>query len=275
MKKTNTKSSKVMKSDKNVKTVQKHHVKGKDGGSKNAPTSTLTAKQAEHFTSEAVALLNEQTTAEAKTWIDRGRIVADFIAKFKPDGDTYDKYFQMLAAHPACVLKKQQIRYYFSCFKLWERFQVNLPITHFIAVLPKKVNFAAKGKLLLEAERETLTASALKDKVSDHIEENRKQDANPKPFNWEKAKSTFTSRSEAALATFSKLNRMDGDKDPMPDDVRKSIASTLLNIVRFGLTHHYITAKDLSQMEKLGTNPTTIGNQNNHSNHANYPKKAA
>ena len=256
-------------SEKNgAKAIQKNQVKGKDGKTQNASpinlTPTLTKKQVEYFTSEAVALLNEQTTAEAKTWLDRGRIVADFIAKFKPNGDTYDKYFQMLAAHPACLLKKQQIRYYYSCFKLWERFQINLPITHFIAVLPKKVNLAAKEKFLQEAERDTLSASALKDKVTDHIEENRKQDTNPKPFDWEKVKTTFTSKSDAALATFSKLNNLDNDKVPMPDEIRSDIAKTLLRIVLFGLTHKFITAKDLSEVENVCTNkPNPINSHNN------------
>ena len=204
----------------------------------------LNDAQVTEITDQCVKDLNVQQDSEAQSWIEKGRLVAEFVKKIAPTLSKKTNCYDILAAHPDSTLQSQQLRYFHACADLYNKMggegrAPNLKMTAFVCVLPKKLTISDKMRLLEQAETEDLSIAQLKDRVklaTDHSKPESKSSLTPEI---NKLVNKFESQSKGILATLSAIKENTKPEAPLTDEVKKLIADALNLIFDFAKTHGY------------------------------------
>lgn len=132
----------------------------------------LTEAEIASLTDNTVKVLNQLETSSVEGWIAMGKAVHDYIYSLHPKGQFKEDPYKKLSEHPDSVHRSSQLRNYEACYDLFVELggkegAPKVTMTHFIQILPRKINFEAKRKLLLKAEKEKMSVSDLKLHISE------------------------------------------------------------------------------------------------------------
>jgi len=205
----------------------------------------LTETQVKEITAQCVSDLNVQQDNEAQSWIEKGRLVAEYVKKITPTLTKKTNCYNILAAHPDSTLQSQQLRYFHACAELYEKMggegrAPNLTMTAFVCVLPKKLTFSDKVRLLEQAETENLSICQLKERVKVATQHDKPVKDCSLPADIQKLTKKFDSQSGRLFATLSALNDNNKPEAPLPQEVKASITGALKRIFEFSKTHGLI-----------------------------------
>ena len=126
----------------------------------NVQKQALTEAQIAAITKETVRILNRLEKRNIEGWISMGKVVHDYVYRLDPQGQFREDPYKKLAADPDSYHRSSQLRNYEQCWELWTKLggkegAPKVSMTHFIQVIPLKINVEAKRKLLLMAEQKT------------------------------------------------------------------------------------------------------------------------
>lgn len=129
----------------------------------------LTPREQE-ITTEYAGRIKEASRQVVRGWVETGRLVKGFLDELRSIGSERANYHQILADNPQCPWSHSQLRNYEAAFELWEHLGgeksgIDLPITHWIQLLPKTINSGDKKELLAKAQAKTMTVRELQDEI--------------------------------------------------------------------------------------------------------------
>jgi hypothetical protein len=121
---------------------------------------------------ECVGKLNQLAQKECATWVDRGRIVHEFVERIRGKRQRKGKVdgYRLLADAPENLHGATQLRNLDGCYLLYQEFgggtkAPKVKMTHYVLVLGTAFSLKIKRDLLKMAERENLSVAELKKRL--------------------------------------------------------------------------------------------------------------
>lgn len=223
-----------------------------------AAVQAETVQQVADLTKEYVEKLNKVGATEVTAWTEQGRLVSEFIKKIAPDGKPKRDPYKMLANHPDSAHQAQQLRNYHQSYTLYQELggkegAPKLPMTFFIAVIPKHITITQKSALLKQAQEENLSVSEHKKRVA---QVSGKKTADPKLSPLANELQKFEEHAQKLFADFSSLIDA-GWKSKHPDEVIASIGKALKPLIDHAIAQGcYKLDSEVSPKSDSGTNGT-------------------
>lgn len=156
-----------------------------ESGSKMSPTAII------NLTAEAANRLAASYEAATRLlWIEPGRIVTEYVATLKADGDGKKvDPFDVLATYPDLRYRASHLRNLSISYELWLKFggdagAPKLGIGHFCLVTNAKLDDRKKEKLLRRAVDLNLSTRQLKGEIDTFLGKGKSDDAEPKLSAW-------------------------------------------------------------------------------------------
>ena len=206
----------------------------------------------EQLVADYVPKINQVGAKGVMVWVETGKLVDDFAKVFRKHQYKGDAY-KILAASQACAYQEKQLRYFAACYHLFcglgEK-AVEMPMTHYIVVLPQNLTYEEKGELLRAAHDEKLSVSELKERVSEMGKQKRRK----KPVL--NVKLAFEKEASHLFAVMLQVKKGDVAN---PQDAASNVGVVrdgLLPIIRMAVKYGYLHPQDL---EMLLTDPKTDG----------------
>lgn len=218
-----------------------------DGGAVHGADPAQLGGRVKSLTTACVRKLNQEADNEQKTWLERGRLIVEFIAKVNPDGTKKLDVYTLLADHEESVHQAGQLRNYHAAYTLHQKLNTKgkaprLSMTHFVAVLPKKLTLTRKEALLNEAEESHLSVSALKTKVNEEL---FKAKPAQKPTKEVGVELRLKVQAKGLYDLLIRFHR-DAEAGNATTEGRAIVIKALSRIIRFATQHRYLEQDQLA-----------------------------
>ena len=134
---------------------------------KTKAASSKTGSHAMALDSSYVTQLNALYERDAQSWIDKGRLINEYVERIRRESLKPEDAYRRLAEHPDSLHKKSQLRNLADSYRLWvelggESQAPKACHSHFILVLSSAINAEDKRELLEAAEQKGLSTAQLK-----------------------------------------------------------------------------------------------------------------
>ncbi|WFB36791.1 hypothetical protein P3T73_03320 [Kiritimatiellota bacterium B12222] len=190
-------------------------------------TDKANSIEIETLTSNYICKINKNLINVAKTWVEQGRLIKDYIDTSKL---TEDKCLRKLAHHKDSLIGISQLRNYMVAYTVHEEVKneisfTDLSMTHFIVVQKKNLSTEDRKNLLLKAKNENMSVSSLKKEIASSANQ---------PQNNSITEEKLRLRVEKLLADFSKFNdEQENNTKTIKPEVSDNFKDTILILLNY------------------------------------------
>jgi len=171
--------------------------------------------------------------------MESGKLIHEYVLKVTKNRTISVNAYKMLASLPDSILEDSQYRNREGAYLLAEDakkkgLKCKLSMTHYVAVLGKKLNADAKAKYLLKAHAKGLSANQLKKIVALEANDDTPVEDAEVVLEYDESIKKLKSALCQCLAHLSNVNRLKGDKT-----IPREITEHLTDLMDFATVHGF------------------------------------
>jgi hypothetical protein len=196
----------------------------------------MTEQEKKTLTNKTAESLLAQQADDAKSWMARGKVIAEYADKIQPNKkNSRPDPFQRLAQYPEMVWSANQLRTYAEAYRLWTEIggeaAPKLRLTVYSVVLRKGINRDEKLKYLQKAAAKGMSVRDLKSAIDTDIARRKanRPEADTKVMGDWKVANGLATRLSASLAKLAQRRH----SIPCPDEVKERLAALAKTIATF------------------------------------------